>query len=361
MFSIPAFEVSNSLNISAYYFFTSGAGALAFYLHLPTIHNNTWKSLKDLDILLDIPGIPPLPSTDAPKPNQDREDVAYTCFLEFCIKLPQSAGIIVNTFESLEPRPVKAIRDGLCVPDGHTSPIYCIGPLVSTADRRGGSGGGDAPDPEWLTWLNSQPSKSVVFLCFGSLGLFSKEQLMEIAVGLERSGQRFLWVVRNPPLESQNVSIKKQSDPDLVSLLPQGFLERTKNRGLVVKSWAPQVAVLNHEAVGGFVTHCGWNSVLEAVCAGVPMVAWPLYAEQRLNRVLLVEEIKIALPVVEGENGFVSSAEVEKPVRGLMESGEGELLREKTMAMKHAAMAAFREGGSSLVALGNLIESWKQN
>ncbi|MBA0552232.1 hypothetical protein Golob_023062, partial [Gossypium lobatum] len=131
-------------------------------------------------------------------------------------------------------------------------------------------------------------------------------------------------------------------------------------RGKVVKSWAPQVAVLNHDSVGGFVTHCGWNSVLESVCAGVPMVAWPLYAEQRFNRVLLVEEMKIALPMVESETGFVDSSEVEKRVRELMEWEQGKLVRERTVAMKHAAKAAMSEGGSSRLALAKLFESWKK-
>ena len=103
-----------------------------------------------------------------------------------------------------------------------------------------------------------------------------------------------------------------------------------------MKSWAPQVEVLNHDSVGGFVTHCGWNSVLEAVCAGVPMVAWPLYAEQRLNRVLLVEEMKLALSIDESENGFVTGNEVEKRVRELMES-EGKLVRERAKEAREGA------------------------
>ncbi|KAL0318075.1 UNVERIFIED_CONTAM: UDP-glycosyltransferase 88A1 [Sesamum angustifolium] len=113
-------------------------------------------------------------------------------------------------------------------------------------------------------------------LGYRSLGLFSAAQLKEIAVGLERSGQRFLWVVRSPPSDDKSKLYLRPPEPDLDSLLPAGFLDRTKDRGLVLKSWAPQVAVLNHESVGGFVTHCGWNSVLESVCAAVPMVAWPL-------------------------------------------------------------------------------------
>ncbi|PPD69621.1 hypothetical protein GOBAR_DD33504 [Gossypium barbadense] len=112
---------------------------------------------------------------------------------------------------------------------------------------------------------------------------------MEIAVGLERSGQRFLWVVSNP-LPNNN---------------KQGF---SKGGGV------------GHDSVGGFVTHCGWNSVLESICTGVPMVAWLLYAKQKLNKILLLEELKLALPVNESENGLVSAEEVEKRVRELMET-----------------------------------------
>jgi hypothetical protein len=229
--------------------------------------------------------------------------------------------------------------------------------LIFAQNQRGG---GHDDVPECLTWLDSQPSGSVVFLCFGSLGVFTKEQLEEIAVGLERSGQRFLWVVRNPPSRNQSVAIAVQPDPDLDSLLPDGFLGRTKDRGLVVKSWAPQVAVLNHDSVGGFVSHSGWNSVLEAVCAGVPMVSWPLYAEQRFNRVVLVEEIKIALPMEESKDGFVNATEVEKRVRELMESEEGESIRKRTLALKSEANAALSEGGTSRVALTKLVESWNR-
>ena len=270
--------------------------------------------------------------------------------------MANSAGIIVNTFESLEPRAIQAIADGLCVPDNPTPPVYYIGPLSR------GHNEDEALAHECLTWLDSQPSQSVVFLCFGSLGLFSIEQLKEIASGLENSGHRFLWVVRNPPSgdENHSLAVSTQPDPDLDSLLPEGFLGRTKERGLVVKSWAQQVAVLNHNSVGGFVSHCGWNSVLEAVCAGVPMVAWPLYAEQRFNRVVLVEDVKIALWMNESKDGFVSATEVEKRVRELMDSeNNNSTVRERVIALKEGAKATVCEGGSSRVALIKLVESWK--
>ncbi|KAG6778966.1 hypothetical protein POTOM_015329 [Populus tomentosa] len=358
-FCCAALSVAKELNIPGYHFFTSGAGVLAGFLYFPTIHNTTTKSLKDLKSLLHIPGVPPIPSSDMPIPVLHRDDKGYKYFLDSSSSFPESTGIVVNTFASLEARAVKTLSEGLCVPNKRTPPIYCIGPLIATEGPKEDAGSRNGTTLECLTWLDSQPVGSVVFLCFGSSGLFSKEQLREIAFGLERSGHRFLWVVRNPPSDNKSVALSANPNIDLDSLLPEGFLDRTKERGLVLKSWAPQVAVLNHPSVGGFVSHCGWNSVLEAVCAGVPLVAWPLYAEQRLNRIFLVEEMKLALPMNESDDGFVSSAEVEERVLGLMESEEGKLIRERAIAMKIAAQATLNEGGSSRVALSQLVESWK--
>ncbi|KAK3447096.1 hypothetical protein EUGRSUZ_A02694 [Eucalyptus grandis] len=354
-FCAAAVTVAREFNIPCYYFFTSGACFLNFFLHLPTLHDKFAISVKDFDAPIDVPGTPPIRPSDVAKPLQDRYDDCYKEFLDSSLKMQTSAGILVNTFEKLEPRTIGAIRDGECVPGGPTPPLYCIGPLISSM------GGDDGRSPESLTWLDSQSRGSVVFLCFGSLGVFSVEQLKEIATGLERSGQRFLWVVRSPTKgKNQKAATSEMPDLDLGSLLPEGFLERTKERGLVVKKWAPQVAVLSHPSVSGFVTHCGWNSVLEAVCAGVPMLAWPLYAEQGHNRVQLVQETKIALPVDESEDGWVSSEEVEKRVRELMESEEGKMVRERVLVMKEEAKAALSPGGSSRSALAGLVDSWKR-
>lgn len=130
---------------------------------------------------------------------------------------------------------------------------------------------------------------------------------------------------------------------------------------MIVESWAPQVEVLSHGSVGGFVTHCGWNSVLEAVCHGVPMLAWPLYAEQRLNRAYLVEEMKLVLSVTmsEEDDGLVSADELEERVNELMRSEKGRAIRDRVLAMREAATAALSKGGSSLSALAKLIGSIK--
>ncbi|KAL4557030.1 hypothetical protein LXL04_035200 [Taraxacum kok-saghyz] len=349
LFCTPAMSLAASFNIPVYYFFTSGACCLAQFLYFPTIHRTTDESFKDMNKLLQSPGLPPIPSSEMISPLLDRTSTDYSDFLGFCENLPNSAGIIVNTFESLEPKPIKAITDGLCVPDQPTPPLYCIGPLVAA--------GGDSPH-ECLNWLDLQPSRSVVYLCFGSLGLFSSDQLKEIATGLEMSGHRFLWVVRSPPSDNEADRFLPPPEPDLNLLLPEGFLHRTKDRGLVVKKWAPQVAVLNHDSVGGFVTHCGWNSVLEAVRAGVPMVAWPLYAEQKFNKVVMVDEMGLALPMDESDGGRVAAAEVEKRVRQLMESEEGKAVREVAAARKVDASRAMEDDGSSRVSLSMLVGSW---
>ncbi|XP_042505945.1 UDP-glycosyltransferase 88F4-like [Macadamia integrifolia] len=353
MFCTPALSVASDLGISTYYFFTSGAVALSFFLYLPTIHNQTTKSFKDISTThVHFPGVPPMPASDLPERVQDREEQNYHDFLEIGLNLRRSKGIMVNTFKCLESRSIKAINDGLCVPDAPTPPVYCVGPLIAAPKNEGEA------VSHCMSWLDGQPSQSVVFLSFGSRGVFSTAQVREIAIGLEKSGQRFLWVVRKPVSEdnSKHFTVENK-DPDLEALLPEGFLERNKERGLVVKSWAPQVEVVGHESVGGFVTHCGWNSILEAVSSGVPMVAWPLYAEQRMNKVFLVEGMKLAMPMEESEDGLVSAAEVEKRVTDLMESEEGRVLRERSRKMKEEAMAVWSDSGSSMTAFTKLVDS----
>ncbi|XP_059443649.1 anthocyanidin 5,3-O-glucosyltransferase-like [Corylus avellana] len=346
-FCDASFEVAANLSIPTYYFFTSSASSLTAFLYLPTLHKKLDKSLKDLndDVLLDIPGLPSIPASEMPKNMSDRSTKVYEYFLNTATHMAKSNGLIVNSFDLLERKAIEAISDGLCVPDGPTPPIFSIGPLISSNNQDGEN------QHECLNWLNLQPSQSVVFLSFGSMGLFSAKQLHEIAVGLDNSGQRFLWVVRNPPPNNNE-------EPNLDELLPNGFLERTKERGFVVKQWAPQVEILSHGSVGGFVTHCGWNSVLEAVFSGLPMVGWPLYAEQRLTRVVMVKELKVALAVNESEDGLVSAAELEKRVRELMDSEAGKEVREKVSAMRDAAVAALEDGGSASVAFAKLAESW---
>ncbi|RRT46939.1 hypothetical protein B296_00019141 [Ensete ventricosum] len=274
--------------------------------------------------------------------------------------IPDAEGILVNSFESLDAEAVRVLRDGACVPGRRMPPVYCIGPLIADGSRDVGVE--KVEKAECVAWLDEQPRGSVVFLCFGSMGLFSAEQIKEIATGLERSGQRFLWVVRSPRNENQGPQgWGPSSEPDLETLLPEGFLKRTKQRGFLAKSWAPQVEVLNHEAVGGFVTHCGWNSALEAIMAGVPMIGWPLYAEQGLNKLFLVEQMRVAVPMEGYASELVAAEEVEARIRWLMESEGGRELRERAAATKQRAAEAIREGGSSHQALLDVVKTLRNS
>ncbi|XAR53603.1 hypothetical protein NMG60_11022219 [Bertholletia excelsa] len=353
-FCNAAMEVTTSLSIPTYYFFTSGASGLCVLLSIPAFHEITIQRIKDPSTFMEYPGVPPIPIPDLPRPFLYPERSGYKNFLNTAIQMAKSSGILANSFVELEPKAVKAICEGFCTPDMPVPPFYCIGPLIAN-----GGGGGD--EHMCLNWLDSQPSRSVVFLCFGSMGRFGAEQLKEMAIGLEQSAQRFLWVVRSPPAEEETSHNLAPSEPDLESLLPEGFLGRIRERGMVVKSWAPQAAVLSHGSVGGFVTHCGWNSVLEAVCGGVPMLAWPLYAEQKMNKVFLVDEMRVALKLETREDGFVSAAELGRRVRELMESENGRAVRQRAEAMREAAKAAMGEEGASRLALAKLVESWKQD
>ncbi|KAI3419586.1 Glycosyltransferase [Psidium guajava] len=349
-----AAEVTAALHLPTYYFHPAGTNPLAAFLYLPTLHKLNTTSFKDLDCNVNIPGLPPIPAKHMPSRMLDRSSRLYGHFLETSTRLAESAGLISNTFEAIEPRATKAISEGLCVPDGRTPPLYCIGPLVVADDH--------ISKRDCLSWLDSQPSQSVLFMSFGSMGVFSSKQLREIAYALERSGVRFLWVVRNPPPHDEiwrDLAIKPEDDPGVEAILPPGFTERTKDRGLVLKSWAPQVAVLNHDSVGGFVGHCGWNSVMEALLASVPIIVWPLFAEQKLIRAYLAWEIKLVLSVAESEGGFVTADEFAGRVTELMCSEKGRGVRERTAEMRNAAREALSEGGSSRVAMAKLVDSFK--
>jgi hypothetical protein len=296
------------------------------------------------ETLVHSPGMLPIRAVDMPLMVQDKESETTKVRLHQFRRISEGRGVLVNSFDWLEPTALRALADGVCVPSRPTPRVYCIGPLVDDGKK------GGEKRHECLAWLDAQPRQSVVFLCFGSKGAFSAAQLKEIARGLESSGHRFLWAVRSPPEEQSEFP-----EPDLERLLPAGFLERTRCRGMVVSSWVPQAEVVRHEAVGAFVTHCGWNSTLEAIMSGLPMVCWPLYAEQALNKVFMVEEMKIAVALEGYEEGMVKAEEVEAKLRLVMETEEGRKLRDMLVVAKKMALDAIGQGGSSEAAFAEFL------
>ncbi|XP_076913582.1 UDP-glycosyltransferase 88B1-like [Bidens hawaiensis] len=227
-FTNAAFKVSTNLHIPTYYFFTGGASLLCVFLNVLTFHK-----LKDTNDYFDFHGFPPFHASDLPPLILIERNISSKHFLNTSINMANSSGIILNTFTGFEERSLDTLRSGKCIPEGVTPPVYLVGPLIA-----GGEDQVDSTENECLKWLDSQPSKSVVFLCFGSRGVFDKKQLKEIAIGLERSEQRFLWVVRDPPPVGSYPG-GKLKQVGVEGLLPEGFLTRTREKGLVVRNWAP--------------------------------------------------------------------------------------------------------------------------
>lgn len=182
-----------------------------------------------------------------------------------------------------------------------------------------------------ILWLDAREIGSVVYVSFGSLASVGEEQMEEVAWGLKRSNRHFLWVVR----ESE-----KQK-------LPSNFMEDTAEKGLVV-SWCPQLDVLAHKAVGCFMTHCGWNSTLEALSLGVPMVVMPQWTDQTTNAKFVADVWGAGVRVkATNVKGIVKREQIEECLREVMEGEKGKEMKRNTERWKELAKEAMGEGGSS--------------
>ncbi|XP_028795626.1 hydroquinone glucosyltransferase-like [Neltuma alba] len=350
-FSVDALQIAKQFNLKSFVYYASGATSLCFCLNFPQLHNDhdtVSTGFRELSQPLKLPGCIAFLGKDLPDTVQDRSSESYKTILHICKRFDFADGIIVNSFQELEQEVITALQGS----NHKYPPVYPLGPILKTELT-----GQNESDLKSLVWLDNQAQNSVLYVSFGSGGTLSLEQVHELALGLEMSGHKFLWVVRTPSesTSSDYLSAKKEGPLDY---LPKGFVERTKNQGLVVPSWAPQIQVLRHEATGGFLTHCGWNSTLESVFYGKPMIAWPLFAEQRMNAVLITEELKIALwPKKEHDNnnGIVGKEEVCGIVKRVMEGDEGKEINRSIQVYKDAAAKALSGDGSSTKTLSCLL------
>ncbi|KAH0460107.1 hypothetical protein IEQ34_010770 [Dendrobium chrysotoxum] len=352
IFGIEFYSMVKELHIRRYLFLTTNLFFLSFLHHLPTLDETTTGEFRDMPEPLKLPGCVPLKGVDFLATLQERKSVAGVMAVHGARKYDNVEGILVNSFEALEAGAAKFLKQT----SGGKPPVWPIGPLTASDSDMWS----EDQSHDCIEWLNQQPSGSVIFICFGSAGTLSWEQARELALGLEMSGQRFLWVVRLASETGLSGSFfnRSQIRGDPLEFLPGGFVENTKERGMVM-SWAPQRQVLGHNATGGFVSHCGWNSVLESLVNGVPMVAWPLFAEQKMNAVFLEEGAKVALRVNVGENGVVRREEVAKVLKELMEGEEGKQVRRGMQEMKKEAVRALGKEGSSYKTLEEVVSIFK--
>ncbi|KAB1208501.1 Scopoletin glucosyltransferase [Morella rubra] len=264
----------------------------------------------------------------------------------------RSYGVIVNSFYELEPAYADYYRKVLGRKAWHVGPVSLCNKDAEEKALRG-SQKVLTDHHQCLKWLESKKPGSVVYACFGSVANFNDYQLKEIAKGLEASGQQFIWVVK-----------KGMDGAEKEEWLPEGFEKRMEEKGLIVRGWAPQLLILDHEAVGGFVTHCGWNSTLEGVAAGVPMVTWPVSAEQFYNEKLVTQVLKIGVGVgaqrwVRLPGDHIKKEALEKAVKQIMVGEEANEMRNRAKALGEMARRAIEEGGSSYSDLTALIEELK--
>ncbi|KAL3814401.1 hypothetical protein ACJIZ3_015669 [Penstemon smallii] len=271
----------------------------------------------------------------------DPDDTMLNFLIQESSRVPRAKSLILNTFDALEHDAVSALSSMF-------QSVHTIGPLQlmlnhivhdkTRLDTIGSSLWKE--DPECLKWLDTKEPKSVVYVNFGSITVVTAQQLTEFAWGLANSGKHFLWVVR----------------PDIVAgdtaMLPGEFVSETKDRGLLV-DWCPQEEVLKHSAVGGFLTHSGWNSTIESIAGGVPLICWPFFAEQQTNCRYSCVEWEMGMEI----DNDVKRDEVEVLVKELMDGDDkGKRMKEKALEWKRKAEEATAVGGSSFSNFDNLIK-----
>ncbi|XP_058112455.1 UDP-glycosyltransferase 89B2-like [Magnolia sinica] len=329
------------LGIPRVVFSPSGAHALA-------VVNTLWRTIPkledpaDVDSLLSFPHIPnsrkyPWKQLSMVYKSYKEGDPVSEFIKEGMRANLVSWGIVINSFSELDGEYLEHLRGDL----GH-SRVWAVGPLLPSGEVGPTERGGESSVPagEVMSWLDQCTDGSVIYVCFGSQEILNQRQMDVLADGLDASGARFVWSVKEPTAGEYGV-------------VPAGFEGRVAGRGLVIRGWAPQVAILGHRSIGSSLTHCGWNSVLEAIVAGVPMLAWAMGADQFFNAGMVVDQLGIAVRVCEGADSVPDSDEL---ARAMTESVSWSWpQRARAKELSRAAVGAVREGGSSRKVLDEFV------
>ncbi|KAK1436380.1 hypothetical protein QVD17_02159 [Tagetes erecta] len=336
-------DAADKLGIPEVVLWTASACGLLAYVHYTTLRQLGLFPLKDsadltngyLDTIVDfIPSMKGLRLKDLPTfiRSTDQNEIMVNFCIRETARAKKASAVLLNTFEDLEHQVITELSSiyPLVLPIG---PLHTVANNIIEKDVTFMGSSLWHEDTKCLKWLESKKANSVVFVNFGSITVMTPEQLVEFSWGLANSNQSFLWVIR----------------PDLVSgdskMLPSGFIEETRERGMLT-SWCPQQKVLNHPSIGGFLTHCGWNSTLESISSGVPVICWPFFAEQQTNCWYCCNQWGIGLEI----DSDVKRKQVEKLVRYLMVEEKGKEMRKMAMVWKERS-----ESSSSLFNIDKLI------
>ncbi|XXG61202.1 hypothetical protein AAC387_Pa04g2916 [Persea americana] len=293
-----------------------------------------------------IPSMPDICLKDLPTffRTTDPNDIMLNLCIQIAHSLPKLSAIIINTLDELEHEIIHATA----ISFNFKGPSYAVGPIYQLLQTQ-------LPQSQlhstiksnsnlWeeemgcLDWLDRFDPASVVYVNFGSITVLTPEQVKEFAWGLANCNHPFVWVIR----------------PDLVSgesaVLPPSFVDQTRERSLLA-GWVPQKQVLGHPSIGAFLTHCGWNSMLESICSGVPMLCWPFFADQVTNCRNACQLWRVGLEM----ESKVRRDEVEGVVREMMEGEKGKQVKQKVGELKVSARKAIEMGGSSHSSFEKLV------
>ncbi|XP_050374038.1 UDP-glycosyltransferase 74B1-like [Argentina anserina] len=334
-----ALDVAKKHGIYGASFFTNSASVCSILLH---IHHGLISlpfKLDDMPLLLH--GLPPLDIADLPGMLKKPEsNPAYLRMqLNQYSNLDKADWIFTNTFKSLESKAAKAVAK--------LWPAKLIGPMIPSAylddQIKGDSGYGASLwkplGEECIKWLETKAPKSVVYVSFGSMVSLTAEQMKEFALGLKETGVHFIWVVRASELGK----------------LTDEIIDSVKEKGLLV-TWCNQLEALAHEAIGCFVTHCGWNSILEGLSLGVPMVAVPKWADQMTNAKFVEEIWEVGVRAKEDDEGIVRKEEFVSCLKEVMEGERSKEIKKNSRKWRELAEKEINKGGSSDICISEFVE-----
>lgn len=316
---------AKEFNIPSVIFSTTSATAFRCRSVFDKILNEFKKKQDEL-----VPEFHPLRYKDFPDSRRASLESITELYLD-AVDKRTSSSVIINTASCLESSSLSCLQESLEIP------VYSIGPLHMVASTPTSL---LEENKSCIEWLNMQKQNSVIFVGLGSLTLMEINEVMEMVSGLAASNQNFLWVIRPGSIRGS----------EWLESLPEVFNEMVSDRGYIVK-WAPQKEVLAHPAVGGFWSHCGWNSTLESLGEGVPMICKPFTGDQKVNARYLECVWKIGMQV-EGE---LDRGAVERAVRRLMVGEEGKNMRKRAVSLKEKLRGSVRSGGSSHNSLEEFV------
>ncbi|KAM3308560.1 zeatin O-glucosyltransferase [Capsicum chacoense] len=275
------------------------------------------------------------------------------------LKWKHNSGDVINSCRELEGKFIDSLGKVK-----ENTPLWAFGPfnmmpeLIDSVSNF--SSGNKRTSHKCLEFLHKQDVNSVIFVSFGTTTTLSQEQVKELALGLEQSNHKFIWVIREA---DKRVDMENSEERHEKILLPERFEERVEGRGMVVRSWAPQLEILGHPSTGGFLSHCGWNSSMESISMGVPMAAMPMTVDQPYHTLLVTNVWKIGISVWSWarRKEIVPAAAIEKSVKTLMGTSEGEEMRQRVVELRDSIKNSASHGGLSHKEMKSFISYITKN